>query len=79
MAQVCVYLDDELATDARERAREMGTSFSKYISQLISDDCSKSKWPTAFWETYGALQDDDDFTLPDDPDISTLRPAVSFD
>ncbi|MDO4182114.1 MAG: CopG family transcriptional regulator [Coriobacteriia bacterium] len=78
MGQACIYLDEETESMARENAAAQGNSFSRYISKLIRQDAASREWPESFWATYGSISDPT-FERPEDPDISTLRPAPSFD
>jgi hypothetical protein len=45
MAQVTIYLSDEVAEAARLRARQARKSLSAYISEVLSRETSSRDWP----------------------------------
>jgi hypothetical protein len=69
MAQVTIYLPDDVARDVRARAKRAGKSLSAYIAALARGERqARSKgdqWPKEFWELYGSWEGD--FPIPDDP------------
>jgi hypothetical protein len=69
MAQVTIYLPDEVARDVRARAKRAGKSLSAYITELARGRAQakggEGEWPQEFWRLFGSWEGP--FPLPDDP------------
>lgn len=76
MPQLSLYLDDSTMDTLRRNAGRAGVSLSRYTATLIQQQ--SAAWPSSFWDTYGAL-DDDSFTAPPELDSALDRPRPSFD
>lgn len=77
MPQLSLYLDDASMSLLRTNARKDGVSLSRYAKTLIEKNSSPS-WPSSFWNTYGAMNDDS-FVVPDEISESLDAPRASFD
>lgn len=77
MSQLSLYLDDATMSFLRANALQEGLSLSRYVKKRIEQNAF-SMWPSSFWETYGALEDDS-FTVPDEIDPRLDAPRASFD
>ena len=72
MAQLNIYVPDEVAANLRKLADQEGVSLSKYATSLLTQE-QPSQWPPKFFtETCGFLTGD--FLEIDDP-----RPAAITD
>jgi hypothetical protein len=58
MAQVTIYLPDELARRLRREAKKSGRSLSAYIAALASGRPRRAGWPRGFDQLYGSWQGD---------------------
>lgn len=67
MAQVTIYLPDEVARDVRARARRAGKSLSAYLTELARGRTAArdDAWPKDFLELLGSWEGA--FPIPDDP------------
>lgn len=70
MAQVTIYLDDELAQAVRARAQAAGQSVSAFIAQLLRAQ-ERREWSPGFWEAVG--------TIPDFPTAEEIRTGYGDD
>jgi len=77
MAQITIYLPDDLEKKARKAAKAQKKSVSRWIASQIKRDL-ENRWPQAFYDAAGAI--------PDFPDIEEIRkgygedaPRESFD
>ena len=73
MAQVTIYLPDELIEEARERAKNAERSLSAWVGELIRRETTARDWPKSLVDllTHGG----GDLVEPDDPppeDIEAL-------
>jgi hypothetical protein len=68
MAQVTIYLPDDVARDVKARARRAGKSLSAYLTTLARREGSRGArgddWPKEFWELFGSWEGD--FPIPED-------------
>jgi hypothetical protein len=67
MAQVTIYLPDNLADRLRREAKKAGRSLSAHIAALATGRPERSGWPTGFDRLYGSWQGD----FPDIEDLAT--------
>lgn len=65
MAQVTIYLPDELAERVRNRAKRLRMSMSAYLAELAAGDIRPPRWPRGFDALYGSWKGD--FPEPEDP------------
>ena len=57
MAQVTIYLPDELAERLRREAKKAGTSLSGYIAALANRKPGRAtRWPVGFEQLYGSWE-----------------------
>jgi hypothetical protein len=70
MAQLTIYLEDEVATQIKKAAKESQLSQSKWVSQLIRNRLTDS-WPTEIEELAG--------TWKDFPEVAELREGLDVD
>jgi hypothetical protein len=54
MAQVTLYLPDELEKTLRRGARRAKKSLSAYVAELAGKSAQPQAWPEAFLKTFGA-------------------------
>jgi metal-responsive CopG/Arc/MetJ family transcriptional regulator len=65
MAQLTIYIPEELERKIRERAEREGKSLSAFIADLTREAVAPDAWSEAFLELYGSWEGD--FPDPDDP------------
>lgn len=70
MANITIYLPDELEKKARKAARNRKTSVSRWIAEEVEKSL-KSAWPQSFLDAAGAF--------PDFPDLTELRRGYGKD
>jgi hypothetical protein len=70
MAQVTIYLADEIEARARKAAKAQGTSLGRWIAEEVAEKV-KNAWPPEVLAAIGAF--------PDFPDHSTLRQGYGKD
>jgi hypothetical protein len=70
MAQVTIYLPDELAERVRGRAKRLKMSMSAYLADLVEKDARPSRWPRGFDALYGSWKGT--FEEPEDPPADEL-------
>jgi hypothetical protein len=63
MAQVTIYLPDDLEKEAKQRAKKAGKSLSAFFAELLARQARPRRWPKAFVELYGSC----DLVPIDDP------------
>jgi hypothetical protein len=73
VAQVTIYLPDELAERVRNRAKRLKMSMSSYLTQLVARDARPSRWPRGFDSLYGTWKGP--FPEPEDPPPEELPEA----
>lgn len=79
MAQVSLYMSDEVLKTLRADAGKSHVSVSRYVSDLVQQKAASNGWPKGYWENvYGCL-DDDSFVIPDELDPSFDNALPSFD
>ncbi|MDR1803502.1 MAG: hypothetical protein LBQ94_07835, partial [Treponema sp.] len=57
MAQLSLYLDNEIYGKVRTAAHSSGISTSKYVAALIQDHFTH-EWPKGYSELFGSVLDD---------------------
>jgi len=57
MAQLAIYIDDELAKRLNEVARASGKSKSRWVAEAIENSL-KDQWPENFFALAGKWEDD---------------------
>ena len=57
MAQLSLYLDNEIFGKVKNAARLSGISTSKYVATIIQDHFSH-EWPKGYYELFGSVSDD---------------------
>ena len=65
MAQVTIYLPDELAKRVRNRAKRLKISMSAYLTELVARDGRPPRWPRGFEALYGSWKGE--LPEPEDP------------
>jgi hypothetical protein len=65
MAQVTLYLSDDLEKRLKREARRAKKSLSAFISELALRKLKPEQWPAGFEGLYGSWQGD--FPTPEDP------------
>jgi hypothetical protein len=70
VAQVTIYLPDELAERLRRDAKRSGRSLSAYIAELAERKPVRRKWPPGFERLYGAWRG----TFPDIGELPVDEP-----
>lgn len=54
MAQITIYLPDDVAEEVRRKAREARLSLSAYMTQIARRSVRRSLWPDEFRALYGS-------------------------
>jgi hypothetical protein len=64
-----IYLPDDLAKEARKRAKKSGRSLSAFVAELLERQVRPRTWPRSFADLYGSceLAEIEDLQ-PDEPD-----------
>lgn len=57
MAQMAIYIDDQLAERLEKAAKRSGKSKSKWVAEAIRQSL-QDKWPEDFFELAGKWKDD---------------------
>ncbi len=57
MAQIAIYIDDQLAKRLDEAVKASGRSKSKWVAQAIKRSLT-DQWPEGFFELAGSWKDD---------------------
>ena len=70
MAQITIYLPDEIEAKARKAAKKQKTSVSRWIAGQLTEKL-KSAWPPEVLEAFGAF--------PDFPEAKDLRKGYGKD
>jgi hypothetical protein len=58
MAQLTLYLPDDLAKELKRAAKRAKKSLSAYVAQLAGQELKPTKWPKSFTDTFGAWAGD---------------------
>ena len=74
MAQISLYVDDDVLASLKERAAARGVSVSRLTSQIIEADRRSSTWPEGWFDLAGCLADDASFVEPPDTPLDELEP-----
>ena len=70
MAQITIYLPDEIEAKARKAAKQRRTSVSRWIAEQVEEKL-RSTWPEAVLKAFGAF--------PDFPAVEELRRGYGKD
>ncbi|HEV8041270.1 MAG TPA: hypothetical protein VGP62_20515 [Bryobacteraceae bacterium] len=70
MAQITIYLPDDLENKARKAAKMQGTSVSRWIAERVVDTLEDA-WPKSVLDAAGAL--------PDFSDVKEMRAGYGKD
>ena len=70
MAQITLYVPDNVAERIRREARRAGKSLSAYMADLVEGRKQASGWPTGFARLYGSC------TLPTIEDAPPDEPGA---
>lgn len=58
MAQLTIYLPEELERKVRERAKQQGKSVSAFLAEIARQAVEPDAWSEAFLELYGSWEGD---------------------
>jgi hypothetical protein len=58
MAQLTLYIPDELEKDLRKAARRAKKSLSAYVADLAAQKLRPQQWPKSFLATFGSWKDE---------------------
>lgn len=58
MAQVTIYIPDDLAVGLKERAKREGKSLSAYVAEIARREVAPDAWSDAFLRLYGSWEGD---------------------
>lgn len=73
MAQVTIYLPDQVEKKVRQEARRAHKSLSAYLTELAAGRVpNRSQWPRGFSELYGSWEGD--LTPPADTPPNEVEP-----
>lgn len=64
MAQITLYVPDEVADRIKREAKKAHKSVSAYVTELASKQISRRAWPARFTSLYGSWKGD--FPTPED-------------
>lgn len=56
MAQVTLYIPDDLAAELRKRSRNSHRSLSSYVTELASGAVRACAWPDGFADLFGSWE-----------------------
>ena len=65
MAQVTIYLSDEILSEARRMAKRQRKSLSAFLSEILARETAHNQWPQSFVDLLN--QGGGDLTEPEDP------------
>ena len=65
MAQLTIYLTEDVAQQVRARAQRAGKSLSAYVADVLERDAGGNVWPTDFVDLLG--HGHGDLVEPEDP------------
>jgi len=74
MAQVTIYLPDELAERLRRQAKKEGQSLSAFVAALATGNRSRTRWPAGFAKLFGSWEGE--FSEIEDLTIEEPEPLV---
>ena len=58
MAQLNVYVPDELESKVRSEASRRGQSISAFITEIVRKEVGGDEWPAGFFDLAGSWQGD---------------------
>jgi hypothetical protein len=56
VAQITIYVPDEVARRLRQAAKRAKKSLSAYLTEVASGRCEKRAWPKWFFELQGSCR-----------------------
>jgi predicted transcriptional regulator len=65
MAQLTIYIPDDIAEKAREMAKNANKSFSGFVGELVAREITPEAWPQDLLDLLGSGHGD--LVEPDDP------------
>ncbi|MHB2018387.1 MAG: ribbon-helix-helix protein, CopG family [Candidatus Xenobia bacterium] len=71
MAQMTIYLPDDVAEQVRQHAQRARMSVSAWIAELARREIRPHQWPVEFLEVIGTWEGA--FPVPDDPPPEGVR------
>lgn len=75
MAQLTIYIPDELAERLKAKAKREGRSVSAFIVEITRDALAPDAWSQAFVDLYGSCEGE--LSAPDDAPPETQDPLWS--
>lgn len=57
MAQVTIYIPDELMSQLKRKVQSIPKSLSAYFTDLVRRELRPSKWPKTFIDLYGSIKE----------------------
>ena len=72
MAQITIYLPDDVAAHARQMAKRAKKSLSAYVGELLTRESSAGNWPSDLLDLLDRGRAD--LTEPDDPPPEDVEP-----
>lgn len=63
MAQITIYLPDDVAREVRQKARASHMSVSSYFARLAGASSREITWPEGFADLFGSCS----LSVPEDP------------
>jgi hypothetical protein len=58
VAQVTLYMDEELRSRVEEAARRADMSVSRWVVRAVTENLERS-WPDGWFDLFGSLEDED--------------------
>jgi len=74
MAQVTLYLPDDVATRIKREAKRSGQSLSAYVTALAKRDIAPTQWPVSFQKLFGSWEGEFDIGDDSPPDDDVVLP-----
>jgi len=65
VAQITIYVPDDVARRLKREARQAKKSLSQYLTELASGKKARTGWPAGFFELQGSCRGA--LELPEDP------------
>lgn len=76
MAQVTIYLNDEIAHRVESAAKEAGVSTSSWVRARLEQSLSQ-QWPEGYFNLFGCLADSD-LERPEQPSLALDLPREAL-
>lgn len=71
MPQLSLYLDDATFKDLRADAALANKSLSRFVADELRARKNAQRWPEGFFDLYGCITEEDNFSLPEDSVFDT--------